>query len=269
MTGNNTWVHPKTRATYQIVNPHKDGGFRTSKGLLKLLKEGNYDLIDGSDYLYNADTGRLVEKQVYMTKQGGLRSKHTTDGWAISDRNKNVIEKPVATKLNAKADVKYQGALASYKRPRTTEQDKISRDINAKIIDMKEAGRIEIEGTPQQMIEQLKQLDRPHVSYVTKTGLYRAGGFLRKINPELEYIALANPSVGLSFSVDLNNVKAMYCKAMKMKVPPLVETTQAPTKFSVAINGVTVGYFKDNYKKTRFMASKKYKAMVDAYAKEA
>jgi len=268
----NLWRHPTTKRYLPIANTQADGGFRTSKALMSFLKKGRYDLIEGSDYLYNKETGRVVDKSVYFNRSGKMRPKFIKEGWAMSDDHKTVIEKPVAFdfektfKEKPLANSKYVEGAFAYKRPKTTQQDRISRNVDAKIALMKEDGRIEIDGSPSDMIEALKQLgSKPHVSYVTKAGLYRAGGFLRKVNEDGEWIVIAQPSMRLSFSVDLKEVQALYAQAFKYVIPPLVESTETPTKFPVTVNGIIVKYCKDNYKRNRHMSTDLFKAIVAHY----
>ena len=125
---------------------------------------------------------------------------------------------------------------------------------------MKELGRVEIDGTPTEMLAALKQIDRPHVSYITVDGKYRAGGFMRKADDKDEYIVLAQPMKKLSFSVDLKQVRALYAQAYKYKIESLVATAETPTKFPVTINGVIVKYCKDNSNRTRYMSTGIFKA---------
>jgi len=256
---------------YPIANVHKDGGFRTSKALVKFLKEGRFDLLTNSDYLFNKETGRVVSKGVYFNRFGKMRPKFVREGWALDDDVPTLIEKPVAWNFEKVfqgktfADKTYALGAEGYKRPKTTEQDRISRDVEAKIKLMKELGRVEIDGTPSEMLAALKQIDRPHVSYITDEGKYRAGGFMRRADEKDQYIVLAQPMKKLSFSVDLKQVRALYAQAYKYKIEPLVATTEKPTKFPVTINGIVVKYCVDGSKRTRYMSTGIFKATQEHY----
>ena len=119
----------------------------------------------------------------------------------------------------------YKNAKPMNKRAKTAQQ-KINEDpekIAAKVEEMKEGGRIEIEGSPDEMLKQLESFHNGKkkdgsiklthkilVSYVTKDNLYRCGGFIRSINDQYKYIAVLVPDKNISFSVQLANVKALY-----------------------------------------------------------
>jgi len=96
------------------------------------------------------------------------------------------------------------------------------------------------------------------VSYVTKDGLYRSGGFLRTIQDK--YFALQGGNVvnPISFSVQFNNISKMYIGSPVK----LANRTDKKTKFEVKINGKVVYYAKSNYDAKRFMGTQKYKRMV-------
>lgn len=266
------WKHPVTKKSYQIVNV-SDGRQRTSPTLLKYLKEGRYDLLNNTGYVYNVETGRLFDKNVYFTRNNRLRVKYSREGLELGEQP-NTIVRPKAVSFDKlhtgkdKANPAYLEGAAGYKRPVRTQQDTISKDLEAKIREMKDAGRAEIDGTPTQMLNALKDIYRPHVSYITKDGYYRAGGFLRKINEDEKWIVLAQPSKKISFSVDLENVKALYTKPFMTKVDPLVETTEEPTRYPISIAGVVIKYAKNSKQKAKFMATKRFKAMKEAYTKD-
>lgn len=254
-----SWTNPRTGRKAPIANVNEDGKIRTSKTLLRFLKDGQTELIDNSPYLWNVDTKRLVIKDVYLTQAGKLRSRHdgtyTVDGSVLA----KVQPKGPATLASEK-----YWKRSDYERPKETEQDRIGSNLAEKVKELK-ANRIEIEGNPAGMIEKLKQIYRPHVSYITIDDKYRAGGFLRAVDKEGRFITLAQPRKGLTFPVQLKDVKAMYVQAFKHKLQPPKATDMAPTKYPVNVDDVTVFYAKDKYKQTRYMATEKFKALVKKY----
>lgn len=100
------------------------------------------------------------------------------------------------------------------------------------------------------------------VSYITKEGLYRSGGFLRSIKNK--YFALQGGNVAnpISFPVQFSNIKKMYVGSPIKNV----NRTVKKTNFPVMIGKTIVYYAKSNYDIKRFKATKKYFRMA-SYAK--
>lgn len=97
------------------------------------------------------------------------------------------------------------------------------------------------------------------VSYITKEGLYRSGGFLRTIKDK--YFALQGGNIAnpISFCVQFSNVKKMYVGSPIKNANRTVETSNFPVQVGEKI----VYYAKSNYDVKRFKATKKYKRMID------
>jgi hypothetical protein len=157
------------------------------------------------------------------------------------------------------------------------------REINSKpkafmqkMMELQNDGRFTVKGSPSEMWNALQGLNgRHHVSYITKGGLYRAGGFLRiskddDVRSKMEkqkYITVAQPSLGLSWPVQLNDIDVFYIKEVKPKISEIKPTDMKPTNFPVEINGVVVYYAKDSWKQSRFKSTAKYRAMLEHAAK--
>ena len=140
--------------------------------------------------------------------------------------------------------------------PHTTELHKINSDRNLiieKIKSMLKNGRVRVQTKKELSKHPLGSL----VSYLTKDGKYRSGGFLRSI--QKDYFALqggisSNP---ISFCVRFDNIRMMYVGS------PVQLTNRKLTKtnFPVKINGKIVYYAKDNYDVNRFKNTQRYKRM--------
>lgn len=107
------------------------------------------------------------------------------------------------------------------------------------------------------------------VSYITKEGKYRSGGFLTSIQPDYFTLHGGTKFAPVSFCVQFSNVKEMYVgkvdRSRKItKIVP-VPITQEITNYPVFVGDIVVKYEKDKWKQNRFMQSKKYKAMVEFY----
>lgn len=105
------------------------------------------------------------------------------------------------------------------------------------------------------------------ISYVTKDGKYRSGGFLTNYDDKY-FVLLGGGGFGprISFSVQFKNVKAIYVRKPNKKnvdqpIKP-TETTHYKTEYPVEIDGVVVYYARDNWDKRRFMNTKKYRNML-------
>jgi len=206
---------------------------KTSKTFLRMLKKGDTDVVRGKAYVWNRSTGRLVNKSTFYTAKGEMRAKFSKNGWEAEKDNPNVVFKPLPKDFKSMFDKhennfsnpKYYVNAKPYDLKKKSEQQRINEDpekVSAKISDLKRKGYVEIDGTTQQIVQQLRQYiggtkkngkqsltSKLYIAYVTKEGLYRKGGFVRHINLEKEYIAIGT-DVGISFSCNLKNVKAVY-----------------------------------------------------------
>ena len=263
-----TWTHPTTGRQLPIVNERAGGAIRTSPALLKFLKDGRTDLLDSTIYLWNTESKRVLNRATYYRRDGKLKARWVTLGWTADGdsglRPPSKLAHPSTVVRNAAALAKI--TASTYKRPAVTEHDRISRNVADKIRAMKDDGRVEIDGSPSDMIAGLKNFKRLHVSYVTKSGMYRSGGFLTKMDEDDEYIVLAAPPIA-SFSVSLKAVDALYVKVPKAKAvdATITPATGPPTRFMVKVGDVVVYYGKDSYKASRFKQTARYKAMMDAF----
>jgi hypothetical protein len=92
-----------------------------------------------------------------------------------------------------------------------TEHTKINNDpekLKKKLKSLKEKGRIEIITK-----EELENFPKgSHVSYVTKKGEYRSGGFLKAIKDEYFVLQGGTKKYPISFPVQFKNVNVMYVK---------------------------------------------------------
>lgn len=280
-----TWTHPVTKNSYPIETVTEKGRAVANSELLKLLKDGKYNLLKGSNYLYNVETKRIVPKLKFMTKKGTMRPRFTTAGWVLDGKNSNVIYKvkeehtlkAIFTKHNEENDDKYYKDAAPYTFPKKTEQAKISEDpkkLQMKIMKMKDQGRTKVEGDAEEIMKELENFPKHiHISYVTKEDMYRSGGFLRKVvNTEKErYFILWVPDKKISFPVQAKNVKELWIKTVQRKVAEvkIEPTTKAPTKFPVVVGDVTIYYAKDSWDRRRYMTTDKFKQMQEAHEAQA
>jgi len=141
-----------------------------------------------------------------------------------------------------------------------TELTKINNNkgvFEAKLETLIKNGRKKIETRDELLIYPLGCL----VSYVTNDGLYRSGGFLRTIKKK--YFALQGGTAGkpISFCVQFENIREMYVGTPIR----LTNRTQKKTNFKVKIGTKVVYYAKDNFDKSRFMNTKRYKDMKNWY----
>jgi hypothetical protein len=263
-----TWKHPTTGRLLPIVNERAGGAIRTSPALLKFLKDGRTDLLDGTLYLWNAVSKRVLNRVTYYRRDGKMKARWVTLGWTADGASGL---RPPQKRVDPATVVRNAAALAkiaknNYKRPAVTEQDRISRNVADKIRAMKDDGRVEIDGSPSEMIAGLRNFKRSHVSYVTKAGMYRSGGFLTKVDEDGGWIALAAPPIA-TFSVALDAVEALYVKVPKAKAvdATITPATGPPTRFQVKVGDVVVYNGKDAYKASRFKQTASYKAMMDAF----
>ena len=94
------------------------------------------------------------------------------------------------------------------------------------------------------------------VSYITTDGLYRSGGFLRKI--EDEYFCLQGGTIAkpVSFCVQFENVDRMFVGS---PIASFKVDESKKTNFPIVIGKKIVYYAKDNNDRRRFMNTGKYK----------
>lgn len=96
------------------------------------------------------------------------------------------------------------------------------------------------------------------VSYVTNSGLYRSGGFLKSLQDEYFTLQGGTFAMPISFPVQYKNIQEMY---VGVPIRLLNRNKDKKTKFKVKLGKKTVYYAKDNYDVKRFMKTKRYKDM--------
>jgi hypothetical protein len=270
-----TWKHPKTGKEYPIETVTDKGRAVTNSELLKFLKDGKYNLLKGSNYLYNLETKRVIPKKKFVNIKNMVRPRFTAEGWILDDKFSNVIKKvkeehtlkAIFTKHNEENDDKYYKDAVPFNMPNKTEQAKINSDkkkLDMKLMKMKEQGRVIVEGDEDEMIKEMENFPKHvHICYVTKENQYRCGGFLRKLvnNEKEQYFVLFVPDKRLSFPVQFKNVKSLYIKAIQRKGVEITPTDKPETKFPVKLGDIVVYYAKDAYDRRRFMTTEKFKNM--------
>lgn len=99
------------------------------------------------------------------------------------------------------------------------------------------------------------------VNYITKTGLFKKGGFIKSI--EDEYVDLDNINLmdKDSISVQFKKIRTMYV-GNPLK---LMNRTKTETNFPVKIGNEIIYYAKDNFDKRRFKNTDRYKLMKKWY----
>lgn len=267
-----TWIHPVTKKEYPIETVTEKGRAVQNAELLKLLHKGKYDLIKGSAFVYNLETKRLVPKKKFINRKGEIRPKLSEQGWIVDNKHPNIVMKVKDHPLKEVfQNPEYYKDAVPYNAPKKTEQAKISENpkkFEMKIMKMKEQGRTLVEGDVDEIKKELLNFPKHiHVSYVTKDNMYRAGGFLRKIDEKENYFVLWVPDKKISFPVQFKNVKQLWIKTVQRKATESkIEPTEKPaTKFPVEIGDVVVYYAKDSYDRRRYMTTQKYKSMMATY----
>ena len=267
-----TWIHPTSKKEYPIETVTDKGRAVQNAELMNFLKQGKYNLIKNSAFVYNLETKRLVPKKKFLNRKGEIRPRYSAEGWVLDDKNSNVIMKVKEHPLKEVfQNPEYYKDAAPYNPPKKTEQQKISGDpkkFEMKMMKMKDQGRTLVEGDADEIKKELKNFPKHiHVSYVTKDNLYRAGGFLRKADDKEDYFILWVPDKKISFPVQYKNVKQLWIKTIQRKaVETVIKATDKPaTKFPVEIGDVVVYYAKDSYDKRRYMTTDKYKNMLASH----
>lgn len=181
-----------------------------------------------------------------------------TDQFLIDLLNPNIVSAKSFLK-----DPQEYGANNNYTYDKNhTELGRINNNpilFQAKIKELLDSGREEIK-TKRQLSEfPLGSL----VSYVTKDGLYRSGGFLRTIQDKYFALQGGNSTNPISFSVQFDNIAKMYVGSPVK----LANRTDKKTNFEVKIGNKVVYYAKSNYDAKRFKSTQKYKRMLN-YDKE-
>jgi hypothetical protein len=223
------------------------------------------------------DANKRYEKALGKVKEGKQKVAYEKKKEYNADRNQKIRQAKKRVNIDLKDVLKNP---RYYDPDRSTFTGKSSqREVNAtqkafmaKMIELQNGGRVSITGSPGQMWESITGLNGSyHASYITKGGLYRAGGFLRLSKDEETlakmkkngYITLAQPQLKLSWPVKLNEVDTFWVKEVKPKIDEIKPTTMTPTRYPVEINGIVVYYGKDAWKAARFKTTKKYQSMVE------
>jgi hypothetical protein len=256
----------RKRTIRAFFKNNDDAGF-PSRASLAGAKRLGFETLDEFWEHYNG----LYEERVAHQREDARPQKDEKKRAYNKERNKKIREKGKTFSVNLADFLKepkyYQEA------PKFEKQKSTQRVVNAtqkafmkKVLEMKGAGRVEISGTPNEMFNTLDGMQgKLHVSYITKDGLYRGGGFLRMGKDDASkaqmrkdgYITLYIPDKKLSFPVQLNKVDVLYVKTVENNYE-LKATEQRPTKYPVELGGFIVCYARDSYAKNRFIASKKY-----------
>lgn len=141
--------------------------------------------------------------------------------------------------------------------------------LKDKIAEMLEKGATEIHSPSK---SDLENLDKGYyISYITKDGKYRSGGFLTYIDEGGKYFMLLGgggriPRMG--FSVQYENVRTLYVRkpvSRKDKVYKITPSTKPKTKWPVKIGRVVVYYAKDGWDEKRFKGTNKYQQMLEQH----
>ncbi|BCS83768.1 putative helicase [Cotonvirus japonicus] len=104
------------------------------------------------------------------------------------------------------------------------------------------------------------------ISYLNQQDLYRPGGFITKFADN--YFIYVTPDFKTKYRVKYKNVKKMWVGdvyKVKNDVISLSETTQKETNFPVKIGETVIYYASNNFNKTRYMNSKKFKIITTWY----
>lgn len=223
------------------------------------------------------DANKQYEDAQRLLKQGNRKVAYQKKKEYNKERNKGLRDAKKRFTVDMRKILKnerYYNAENPIWEGRSTQREVNSKPkaFMQKMMQLQNDGRFTVHGAPGQMWESLKGLNgRHHVSYITKDGLYRAGGFLRiskdddlRATMEKEkYITLAQPKQRLSWPVQLKDIDTFYIKEIKPKVDKIEPTDMKPTNFPVEINGIVVYYAKDSWKQTRFKNTARYKAMLE------
>ena len=132
--------------------------------------------------------------------------------------------------------------------------------IGAIIFRLVESGREEIKTK-----KQLKKFPiGSTISYVTKKGVFRQGGFLCKIEKD-SFVYKKSDFGKHSFRVRYSIVDTMYVGDVYKVTNDLVSFTSDPkgkTNFPVEVNGCVIYYAKDGFDRTRFLTTERYKIYI-------
>jgi len=195
------------------------------------------------------------EYQIKIKKQLNKSDKKRT----ITDINKDMSDRQ--TQINDwHKNNKGQTELSRINKDKNLVQEKIEKLLND--------GATKIENPDYKKMSSLydKIGKRLFISYITKDGQYRSGGFLTGIS-EYYFVVLGGQiNNKISFSVQYSNVKELYAKQIQshQSTTPIkpIKTKKPKTKFPVKINNIVVYYAKDNYDRRRFKQTNKYKRMI-------
>lgn len=194
-------------------------------------------------------------------------------------KKKDIIEQPKRTidTINEMAQQRKE-QIKRWKKanPGATELETINTDdtlVQQKIQEMLDKGATKIEKPKYHKLEELKETlgNRLFISYITKKGAYRSGGFLTA-NSEHYFVLLGGQATNkISFSVQYSKIQAIYVRKVKAKtskkyIKP-VPSAHEKTKYVVKVGDVPVYYGKDNFDKNRFMSTKKYAGMMRYHKK--
>ena len=130
---------------------------------------------------------------------------------------------------------------------------------NAKIMSLIENGRKEV--TTQKQLE--KYPIGSLISFETKSGIFRLGGFITKFSDE-SFIYIT-PDFNARFRGTYENIKKMWVGDVHKVINDLIslaKSTQPKTKFEIEVNGIVIFYARNTFDIKRFKCTEKYKRLM-------
>ena len=131
--------------------------------------------------------------------------------------------------------------------------------INAKILSLVENGRKEV--TTQKQLE--KYPVGSLISFKTKSGTFRPGGFITKFSDES--FIYVTPDFKTKYRGTYENINKMWVGdvyKVKNDLISLAKSTQKSTNFEVKVNDVIIFYARNSFDKKRIISTDKYKRLM-------
>ena len=131
--------------------------------------------------------------------------------------------------------------------------------IAAKVMGLVENGRKELTSKKQLEKYPIGSL----ISFETKSGIFRPGGFITKFCDE-SFIYIT-PEFDQKYRGRYANIKKMWVGNVYEVYNDLVslsKTKQNPTKFAIEVNGIVIHYARSAFEKKRAMNTDKYKRLM-------
>lgn len=229
----------------------KTSGSKTSKKPAKPAKSANPWVEFIRDYRAKHPDLSYMEV-ITSDKVKKLYKKHkATKKKVVKQQRSNIVE---TKNILKNPDYMPKGSY-SYDKTKTVLAT-ISQDpalIKAKIESLLAKGRIKI--TTKEQLS--KYPNGTLVSYITKDGKYRSGGFLKIIKDQYFALQGGDYKIGkpISFPVQFANIKEMYVGS-----PIHYANRKEPVSFNfpVKIGGDIVYHAQDNFDRKRFMATQRF-----------